>query len=220
MSVGLAEVQSAQRCADFGHCFGGRRAKLAPLVLESRSFQHGVYLGATMASETTAAAVGQVGVVRNDPFAMLPFCGYNMGDYFAHWLNMGQRGTASSLPKLFQVNWFRTGDDGKFLWPGYGDNIRVLKWIIERVRGEGAAVESPIGLCHNQARWIPVGWICRVAPWISCCPSMLRRGRRRQSAARSSSASSVRTCPKRCGTNTVSSRPDLAWHNRTTAGPL
>ena len=126
--------------------FGGRRAKLAPLVLESRSFQHGVYLGATMASETTAATVGQMGVVRNDPFAMLPFCGYNMGDYFAHWLNMGQRGTASSLPKLFQVNWFRTGDDGKFLWPGYGDNIRVLKWIIERVRGEGAAVESPIGL--------------------------------------------------------------------------
>ncbi len=126
--------------------FGGRRAKLAPLVMEARSWQHGVYLGVTTVSETTAAAVGQVGVVRNDPLAMLPFCGYNMGDYFAHWLQMGERTTTDKLPKLFQVNWFRTGDDGKFLWPGYGDNIRVLKWIIERVRGEGSAVDSPVGL--------------------------------------------------------------------------
>lgn len=125
--------------------FGGRRAKLAPLVWQARSFAHGVFLGATMASETTAAATGQVGVVRNDPFAMLPFCGYNMADYFAHWLHMGQRGQPDRLPKFFMVNWFRTGDDGKFLWPGFGDNVRVLKWIVERVQGRGHAVDSPIG---------------------------------------------------------------------------
>ncbi|WP_437766593.1 phosphoenolpyruvate carboxykinase (GTP) [Sorangium sp. So ce281] len=128
--------------------FGGRRSKLAPLVYEARSFRHGVYVGATMASETTAAATGAVGVLRNDPMAMLPFCGYNMGDYFAHWIAVGKG--LSRPPKIFHVNWFRTGDDGRMLWPGFGDNIRVLKWIFERVEGTATARESAIGLLPHE----------------------------------------------------------------------
>lgn len=123
--------------------FGGRRARVAPLVYQSRSWQHGVYVGATMASETTAAATGEVGKVRRDPMAMLPFCGYNMGDYFGHWLAMGERLT--NPPAIFHVNWFRKGADGKFLWPGFGQNVRVLRWILERTQGKGEATQAPIG---------------------------------------------------------------------------
>jgi len=128
--------------------FGGRRARVAPLVYQSFSWAHGVFVGAGMASETTAAATGTVGVTRRDPMAMLPFCGYNMADYFGHWLAMGTR--LKTPPAIFHVNWFRTDADGNFIWPGFGQNIRVLRWILDRVRGQGKAIESPIG-------YIPTG---------------------------------------------------------------
>ena len=131
--------------------FGGRRASVIPLVFESFDWDHGVFLGSIMASETTAAAAGAVGNLRRDPFAMLPFCGYNMADYFGHWLKMGAVADATKLPKIFYVNWFRKGDDGRWLWPGYGENSRVLEWVFERCAGRGEAEETPIGFVPKKS---------------------------------------------------------------------
>ncbi len=128
--------------------FGGRRASVVPLVVQSFDWEHGVFLGSIMASETTAAAAGKVGKLRRDPFAMLPFCGYNMAHYFAHWLSIGANADREKLPKLFYVNWFRRDRDGRFLWPGFGDNSRVLEWVFDRASGRGEAFETPIG-------WVP-----------------------------------------------------------------
>ncbi len=139
------EFENPQGVPISAFVFGGRRAKLAPLVYQSRDWNHGVFVGSIMASETTAAAAGAVGVVRRDPMAMLPFCGYNMGDYWKHWIDIGKTLDPDKAPKIFNVNWFRKDDEGNFLWPGFGDNLRVLEWILKRCDGEVDAKETAIG---------------------------------------------------------------------------
>ena len=129
--------------------FGGRRSTGMPLVFEAFDWEHGVFVGSIMSSETTAAAVGAVGELRFDPMAMLPFCGYNMAEYFSHWLKLRER-EGAQLPKIFHVNWFRKDDDGRYLWPGFGENSRVLAWIVERCAGRADAIETPIGLVPAQ----------------------------------------------------------------------
>jgi len=132
--------------------FGGRRATVVPLVREAFDWEHGVFLGATMSSEQTAAAFGTVGQLRFDPFAMLPFCGYNMADYFEHWLEIGRKGDTDKLPRIFYVNWFRKDDDGKFIWPGFGENSRVLEWVFRRCDGQAEGTETPIGIVPGEGQ--------------------------------------------------------------------
>ena len=178
--------------------FGGRRRTTVPLVTQAFDWEHGVFLGSIMASETTAAQQGAVGKLRFDPMAMLPFCGYNMADYFAHWLTIGKTTDTANLPKIFFVNWFRRDEDGRFLWPGFGENSRVLKWVFERVTGDAEAVETPIGLLPTPGRLDTDGLDDRRRrPRRRCWRSTPTAGGRRSRRSASTTPSSATTCPAR-----------------------
>ena len=181
-----------------------------PLVFEARDWTHGTFLGATLSSETTAAAVGQVGVVRRDPMAMLPFIGYNAGDYFNHWITVGKENDAAKLPRIFYVNWFRRDDDGDFLWPGFGENSRVLKWVVERIDGQAAAVETPIGHVPTPDALDIDGLDMtdeRSRPRSRSTP---RSGRPSSRRSRSGSRSSATTCPPSSGPSSTACAPASA----------
>ena len=192
--------------------FGGRRATVVPLVREAFDWEHGVFLGATMSSETTAAAAGQVGQLRFDPFAMLPFCGYNMAEYFAHWLDIGVRGDTAKLPRIFYVNWFRKDDGGRFLWPGFGENSRVLAWIFRRCDDDVEAVDTPIGRVPGARRAGRRGPRPRAGGARRAADRRRRRGAR-PSCRRSPSTSraSATSCPGRCASS--SRRCSGAWRS-------
>ncbi len=178
--------------------------RAVPLVTESFDWQHGVFLGANVASEKTAAAEGKVGELRRDPFAMLPFCGYNMGDYLGHWVEVGEdKAAQAKLPKIYYVNWFRKNDEGKFVWPGFGENSRVLKWIVERLDGKAEGVETPIGILPASGALDTEGLDLDEATWTSCSPSTRTSGRRRPRSSPSTSTPSATTRRRNCGTSTA-----------------
>ena len=205
--------------------FGGRRSTTVPLIVESLDWRHGVLLGACMGSETTAAIVGKVGKLRRDPFAMLAFCGYHMADYFEHWLEIGRR-EGAKLPKLYNVNWFRKDlESGEYLWPGFGENSRVLKWVFERCDGGAEAVETPIGLLPTEdaldldGRRRQRGADARRAA-RSTSTSGARRSRSSASSSTSSATSSRRSCGSRwTGSRAGSSARSGRARGRQDAGP-
>jgi phosphoenolpyruvate carboxykinase (GTP) len=187
--------------------FGGRRASVVPLVHEALDWEHGVFLGSIMGSETTAAQAGEVGALRFDPMAMLPFCGYHMGDYFGHWLKIGERAGAT-LPKIFMVNWFRKDEDGRFMWPGYGENSRVLAWVFRRCDDDAEAVETPIG--H-----LPT-----VDALPSWCASTRRPGPRSCRRCTSTSPSSATACRTRFAASSTDWRTRSADGGRSGGPPV